>query len=171
MSAELLSIINHTDNKNTRERETRKIKNLLIGATGSVASIKIPFLTKALLELDSNLSIKVCATTHALHFFDPITLNSETGVQVFTDQDEWKDWNKISDPILHIETCILRAWDSTRPVIVCPAMNTNMWNHPFTAKHLKVLDDELGYIVVPPISVGAMAEYMTIVNYVQENLI
>ncbi|CAG8448910.1 10009_t:CDS:2 [Ambispora leptoticha] len=216
MSAESLSIIDKgsyieiCDDKDIKEREKKKIKNLLIGATGSVASIKIPLLVKSLLELDSNLSIKVCVTTHASHFFDPNTLNLETGVQVFTDQDEWKDWNKISDPILHIElrnwadafilapldantlakianglcdnliTCVLRAWDFTKPVIVCPAMNTNMWNHPFTAKHLKVLVEELGYIVVPPISkklacgdlgVGAMAEYVTIVNYVRENLI
>ena len=30
-------------------------------------------------------------------------------------------------------------------------MNTRMWTHPFTAKHLYVLREELGYHEVPPI--------------------
>ncbi|KAF9395778.1 hypothetical protein CPC16_006964 [Podila verticillata] len=76
-------------------------------------------------------------------------------------------------------TCILRAWDEYRPVIVCPAMNTNMWNHKFTAKHLAVLTEELHYQVIPPISkllacgdlgIGAMAEYRTIVDAIKEEV-
>ena len=50
------------------------------------------------------------------------------------------------------QTCILRAWDLNKPVIVCPAMNTHMWNHPLTAMHIKTLTDILGYSVIPPIS-------------------
>ncbi|KAF9180027.1 hypothetical protein BGZ51_006505 [Haplosporangium sp. Z 767] len=74
-------------------------------------------------------------------------------------------------------TCILRAWDESRPVVVCPAMNTNMWNHKFTAMHLTTLTDVLHYRVIPPISkllacgdlgVGAMAEYRTIVDAIKE---
>jgi phosphopantothenoylcysteine decarboxylase len=30
-------------------------------------------------------------------------------------------------------------------------MNTHMYTHPLTAKHLKVLKDEIGYEVVGPI--------------------
>eukprot|EP00291_Cryptomonas_curvata_P031010 CAMPEP_0172214016 /NCGR_PEP_ID=MMETSP1050-20130122/37923_1 /TAXON_ID=233186 /ORGANISM="Cryptomonas curvata, Strain CCAP979/52" /LENGTH=184 /DNA_ID=CAMNT_0012894931 /DNA_START=200 /DNA_END=749 /DNA_ORIENTATION=- len=29
-------------------------------------------------------------------------------------------------------TCVLRAWDPAKPVLVCPAMNTVMWEHPAT---------------------------------------
>lgn len=31
-------------------------------------------------------------------------------------------------------------------------MNTHMWEHPFTRKHLDVLERELGYAVVDPVS-------------------
>ena len=50
------------------------------------------------------------------------------------------------------KTCIVRAWDLSKPMIVCPAMNTRMWTHPYTAKHLSVVCKELGYHEVPPVS-------------------
>lgn len=53
-------------------------------------------------------------------------------------------------------TCVVRAWDYSKPVYVAPAMNTFMWDNPFTARHLAVLRD-LGMSVVPPVN-GAMAE-------------
>ncbi|MFO0846236.1 MAG: flavoprotein [Gemmataceae bacterium] len=34
-------------------------------------------------------------------------------------------------------TCVYRAWDVARPVILAPAMNTMMWQHPATARHLR----------------------------------
>jgi len=36
----------------------------------------------------------------------------------------------------NLPTNIARAWDSNKPVLVAPAMNTHMWNHPLTADHL-----------------------------------
>ncbi len=39
-------------------------------------------------------------------------------------------------------TCVWRAWDRTRPVILAPAMNTLMWEHPFTGRHLRQLAAE-----------------------------
>ena len=42
----------------------------------------------------------------------------------------------ISDNFL---TCIFRAWDFTRPVILAPAMNTLMWQNPATLRHLRQL--------------------------------
>ena len=36
-------------------------------------------------------------------------------------------------------TCVWRAWDTSRPVILAPAMNTVMWEHPLTASHLRKL--------------------------------
>ncbi|KJE88590.1 phosphopantothenoylcysteine decarboxylase, variant 3 [Capsaspora owczarzaki ATCC 30864] len=49
-------------------------------------------------------------------------------------------------------TCIARAWDyTTRPLIVCPAMNTFMWDHPATARQLDMLQS-LGMEIVPPIA-------------------
>ncbi|KAF9942612.1 hypothetical protein BGZ67_000836 [Mortierella alpina] len=197
-------------------------KRILIGATGSVASVKIPIIVKTLLEeMGNQVEVKVVATNPALHFFQP----SDVAAEVLTDQHEWDAWGKMSDPVMHIEvrervlyiaqsvsvrnantlakvaqglcdnliTCILRAWDESRPVIVCPAMNTNMWNHKFTAMHLATLTGVLNYQVIQPISkllacgdlgveyrklmlllqfsgIGAMAEYRTIVDEIKRQV-
>ncbi len=47
----------------------------------------------------------------------------------------------------------VRAWDFDKPLLVAPAMNTFMWDSPFTSKHLKALQD-LGASVIPPVSVA-----------------
>jgi phosphopantothenoylcysteine decarboxylase len=36
-------------------------------------------------------------------------------------------------------TCVFRAWDFSRPVILSPAMNTLMWQSPVTLRHLRQL--------------------------------
>jgi phosphopantothenoylcysteine decarboxylase len=36
-------------------------------------------------------------------------------------------------------TCVWRAWDPSRPVVLAPAMNTLMWDHPLTSRHLRQL--------------------------------
>lgn len=36
-------------------------------------------------------------------------------------------------------TCVWRAWDTTKPAVLAPAMNTLMWQHPATARHLRQL--------------------------------
>jgi phosphopantothenoylcysteine decarboxylase len=36
-------------------------------------------------------------------------------------------------------TCIFRAWDFGRPVVLAPAMNTLMWESPVTLRHLRQL--------------------------------
>lgn len=38
-------------------------------------------------------------------------------------------------------TCVWRAWDPARPVLLAPAMNTLMWEHPLTGRHLRQLAD------------------------------
>ena len=81
----------------------------------------------------------------------------------------------LSDNLL---TCIARAWDfrGGKPVVVAPAMNTAMWEHPLTAAHLRVLTDVLGVAVVPPatralacgdVGAGAMAAVGDVVGAVR----
>jgi phosphopantothenoylcysteine decarboxylase len=41
-------------------------------------------------------------------------------------------------------TCVWRAWDPARPVVLAPAMNTLMWQHPLTARHLRQLAADAG---------------------------
>ena len=66
-------------------------------------------------------------------------------------------------------TCVYRAWDRSRPAILAPAMNTLMWEHPVTARHIAQIAEDLGTSlrVVSPVSkqlacedvgTGAMAE-------------
>lgn len=166
--------------------------NCLLGLSGSVACIKAQDLVSG---LQVYFSVIVVATHSALHFVDVEAIRKLC--PVFTDEDEWRKWQKKGDPVQHIElrhwasmfliaplsantlaklangqcdnllTCVARAWDPSRPMILAPAMNTLMWAHPFTAKHLKSLE-ELGYVhLIPPISKvlacgdtgqGAMAE-------------
>jgi phosphopantothenoylcysteine decarboxylase len=47
-------------------------------------------------------------------------------------------------------TCLFRAWDFRRPVILAPAMNTLMWESPATERHLgQLLLDRGGLPALP----------------------
>lgn len=52
-------------------------------------------------------------------------------------------------------SCALLA-RTTQPVLVCPAMNTDMWNHPATQRNRKILEG-YGYTFLEP-GVGRLAE-------------
>jgi phosphopantothenoylcysteine decarboxylase len=41
-------------------------------------------------------------------------------------------------------TCVYRAWELDRPIVLAPAMNTHMWYHPATARHLRQLAQDAG---------------------------
>ncbi len=47
-------------------------------------------------------------------------------------------------------TCVWRAWDAERPVVLAPAMNTLMWRHPLTARCLRQLALDAGAPAAPP---------------------
>lgn len=51
------------------------------------------------------------------------------------------------------QTSVIRAWDfdTPKPLIMAPAMNTHMWQHPFTEKHIETLREELQVEVIDPI--------------------
>jgi phosphopantothenoylcysteine decarboxylase len=46
-------------------------------------------------------------------------------------------------------TCVWRAWDRSRPVVLAPAMNTLMWEHPLTVRHLEQLARDFSAAVLP----------------------
>ncbi|XP_050098778.1 phosphopantothenoylcysteine decarboxylase [Anopheles aquasalis] len=79
-------------------------KNILIGCTGSVATIKLPVLVEKLQQLEDaefDVEIRIIVTEHARHFFAPADLPES--VLVHTDADEWNSWQRRGDPVLHIE--------------------------------------------------------------------
>jgi phosphopantothenoylcysteine decarboxylase len=47
-------------------------------------------------------------------------------------------------------TCVWRAWEPSRPVVLAPAMNTLMWEHPQTGRHLRQLAADAGAGPSPP---------------------
>lgn len=55
--------------------------------------------------------------------------------------------NGLCDNLL---TCIVRAWDSRKRLLLCPAMNTVMWNHPVTERHLNALAS-FNYEIIMPV--------------------
>ncbi|GAA5929003.1 hypothetical protein JCM3775_006709 [Rhodotorula graminis] len=93
--------------------------HVLVALSGSVASIKTPLIVRRLLEHDQ-VDVQVVATKGATHFFDAQELEAEHGgkVKVWTDQDEWAGWQKVGDPVLHIE---LRRWADVVLVAPCSA--------------------------------------------------
>jgi phosphopantothenoylcysteine decarboxylase len=46
-------------------------------------------------------------------------------------------------------TCVWRAWETSRPIVLAPAMNTFMWEHPMTKRHLRALAADAGAAHVP----------------------
>ncbi len=69
--------------------------------------------------------------------------------------------------------CIARAWPKEKPVILAPAMNTEMWNDPITGEHftslrkrfhrLAVVEPECALLACGDTGIGAMARIESIV--------
>ncbi|EDV98223.1 GH22990 [Drosophila grimshawi] len=159
----------------------RQERNILIAATGSVATIKLLQLIDELSndKLPYKFSVKVIITEHAKHFVELEQMPEH--VSVLHNRDEWLTWNKRGDPVLHIELgkwadmlliaplsanslakiatgicdnlvlCVVRAWDLDKPLLFAPAMNTRMYDHPITREHIEKLLS-WGYRQIPCIS-------------------
>lgn len=74
--------------------------NLILGVTGSVATLRLPVLVDQFTQIGFN--VRIVSTQNGLYFFNPTTL----GVPVYTDKDEWNTWTKRNDPVLHIEVSV-----------------------------------------------------------------
>jgi phosphopantothenoylcysteine decarboxylase len=57
-------------------------------------------------------------------------------------------------------TCVWRAWERRRPVVLAPAMNTLMWEHPVTARHLRQLALDLGANPPPQASLDELVAWI-----------
>ena len=104
---------------------------------------------------------------------DPTDLADDPVLRDSDEWPSARRWER-SDPVLHIElrrwadilvvapldantlakfafgladnclTCLFRAWDFGRPVILAPAMNTLMWDSPVTRRQLRILLEDRG---------------------------
>lgn len=69
-------------------------------------------------------------------------------------------------------TSVARAWDYTKPMMVCPAMNTQMWENPPTSEQIGVLEKRGIHVLYPiikqlacqDVGIGAMVEVEEIVR-------
>jgi len=52
----------------------------------------------------------------------------------------------ISDNFL---SCLFRAWDFSKPVVLAPAMNTVMWESPITLRHLRQFLEDRSPVAIP----------------------
>lgn len=212
--------------QSTNELIKKKVFKLLLGVTGSVATIKLVELTKKIVSkfpriyvdittgitMEAQINIKIVMTQNSKHFVSKDQIKAElvdSRIEIYDDSDEWSLWKKMGDPVLHIVlrnwadscliapldantmgklangicdnllTCIVRAWDLTKPLIYCPAMNTHMYSHPITREQLSKLQT-YGYIRVDciekrlacgDVGIGAMASVDTIAEKVIDHLL
>jgi phosphopantothenoylcysteine decarboxylase/phosphopantothenate--cysteine ligase len=176
-----------------------------VGVSGGVAAYKAAELVRALQR--QALDVHVVMTEAAQQFVQPLIFASLTGHKVITslwagDTDE----SNLDSAIEHIDAAqttdalvvapatanILAKFTqgiaddflttmylaTTAPVIVAPAMNVNMWNHPATCANLSLLEErgvrivspDSGYLACGMIGSGRLAENEAIVQAVLDIL-
>jgi phosphopantothenoylcysteine decarboxylase len=147
------------------------MSRIVLGVTGSVAAIRTPDLA-ASLQRDGH-EVRVVATEPSLYFFEPESLPDGARLYRDADEWPPPRYRR-DDPVVHIVlrdwadllviapldantlgkialglsdnflTCIVRAWDFAKPLVLAPAMNTRMWDSPVTRRHFRLLLDDHG---------------------------
>ncbi|XP_059952969.1 phosphopantothenoylcysteine decarboxylase isoform X2 [Mesoplodon densirostris] len=145
--------------------------HVLVGVTGSVAALKLPLLVSRLLDIPG---MWKCRSDPVLH----IDLRRWADLMLVAPLDA-NTMGKVASGICdNLLTCVIRAWDRSKPLLFCPAMNTAMWEHPITEQQVGQLK-AFGYVEIPCVAkklvcgdqgLGAMAEVGTIVDKVKEVL-
>jgi phosphopantothenoylcysteine decarboxylase/phosphopantothenate--cysteine ligase len=152
------------------------VTNVALGVGGGIAAYKAAELARALME--RGFSVQVLMTRSAEEFVRPLTFAALTGRKVITSLfSAASAEDTLSSAIEHIrvaqENQILVIAPATAdllaklahgladdflttaylaftgPVVLAPAMNTNMWNHPATQENLRVLRAR-GHVIVEP---------------------
>jgi phosphopantothenoylcysteine decarboxylase/phosphopantothenate--cysteine ligase len=150
--------------------------NLALGVGGGIAAYKAAELARAFME--RGFTVQVVMTGGARQFIQPLTFASLTGRKVITDLfSSGSADDTLASAIEHIrvaqENEILVVAPATADllakfaagiaddflstmylaftgqVVLAPAMNTNMWNHPATQANLAILR-ERGNVIVEP---------------------
>ena len=172
-------------------------KRILLGVTGSIAAFKAADLASKLTQ--SGAEVDVVLTGAGEKFVTPLTFQSVTGRRAFTDKDLWGDeahvlhvnLGKKAD-LLVIAPCTantiakmahgiadslltVTALAATCPILVAPAMDGGMFDHPATQENLETLQTR-GVLVAGPAAghlasgltgIGRMLEPMDILGHVR----
>lgn len=172
-------------------------KKIIVGITGGIAAYKIPQLIR--LFAKNGDEVKVVATKNALQFVTELTLETVSGNAVYCDVfaphneystehialADWADMIVVAPATANIIgkyasgiaddalSTLLLAF--AKDVVVCPAMNTNMYNSPVVQENINCLKDK-GINILSPAEgelacgtsgVGRMPEPEEIFEYVQ----
>ena len=156
-------------------------KHILLGITGSIAAYKAADLASRLTQQGALVS--VILTESARQFVTPLTFQSVTGQRAYTDADLWgseghvqhiglgrgadllviapasantlaKLAHGIADNLLSVTSLAARC-----PILVAPAMDGGMYNHPATQANLDILRQR-GVTIIGP-EEGHLASGMT----------
>ena len=173
------------------------MKNILLGITGGIAAYKSASFTRLLIK--NGYDVRVIMTASAQAFITPLTLQALTGNPVHIDLlDEsaelgmghielakWADLliiapataNTIAKLAMGIADDLLTTvcLATTAPILVAPAMNQQMWQHPSVKLNLQTLTD-YDYEIIQPasgeqacgdIGEGRLPEPEQLLEYVQ----
>ena len=159
-----------------------------VGVSGGIASYKAAELVRALQR--QALEVHVVMTESATHFVQPLTFAALSGHPVITslwdeanaapmehiDEAQWAEALVIAPATANIlakfahgiaDDFLTTMYLATRaPVLVAPAMNVNMWEHPATQANLEILrqrgvrviDPGTGDLACGMVGAGRMAE-------------
>jgi phosphopantothenoylcysteine decarboxylase / phosphopantothenate---cysteine ligase len=138
-----------------------KGKKILLGVTGSIAAYKAADLASKLTQAGA--LVDVVLTASAEKFIPPLTFQSVTGRRAYTDADLWGTEAHVLHVALGHQTDLLVIAPCTAntlarlahgyaenllaltvlaarcPLLIAPAMESNMFAHPATQENLKVL--------------------------------
>jgi phosphopantothenoylcysteine decarboxylase/phosphopantothenate--cysteine ligase len=175
-------------------------KRILLGVTGSIACYKAADLASKLTQFGAE--VDVILTSAAAQFVSPLTFQSVTGRRAYVDKDLWGAQGHVLHVSLGREADLivmapatantlaklaagqsdnlvtLSVSASKAPLLLAPAMDGGMYEHPSTQANLKLLMDR-GVIIVGPQqghlasglnALGRMTEPMELVGHIRKAL-
>ena len=174
-----------------------KGKKIVLGITGSIAAYKSIYLVRLLIK--EGAEVKVIITPAASDFVSSLTLSTLSRNKVLTDLFDEQSWanhvmlGRWADIMLiaplscntlakmangQCDNLLVATYlSATCPVIVAPAMDEDMWNHPATKTNLKKLEIvgnkiipvEKGDLASGLYGEGRMAEPEQIIDFITAN--
>lgn len=175
------------------------MKKIILGVTGSIAAYKAAEIANILTK--DGYFVSVVMTRSAQKFITPLTLQTLTKNKVYTDMFEEYAYEDVRHISLaqQADLCLIAPATANiigklsggiaddmlstvvmaiknKPVVICPAMNTAMYENPVVQENIKKLSG-FGYRFVEPkasrlacgdLGKGALADVETIVKAVEE---
>jgi phosphopantothenoylcysteine decarboxylase/phosphopantothenate--cysteine ligase len=175
-------------------------KAILLGVTGSIAAYKAAELASRLAQAGAQ--VDAILTGRAEHFVTPLTFQSVTGRKAYTDADLWGGEAHVlhvglgrAADLLVIAPCTantlaklahgladnlltITALAATCPLLIAPAMDGGMFEHPATQDNLRTLTERgatlagpaQGHLASGLSGVGRMLEPLELVGHIRRIL-